>query len=354
MQFTERKGIQLYGDSNTDSIWGSIKLKHLANPETMKITLCGETIIPESFNVYGEPIFSKEMAMLYHWKQEQIRRNPKTTDFCLEAEISYEEQEFTIPRKMFDVVRGIEISLRSLSAFKEMLNNRRLWHKATGNYLNEFVVFGRYKLDIFGQVLELKDVHFIGKTYIPDVCELRYFDLIADSYSATYSIYVPEEDTSCPCCGKKFTIEDLRNTAFGLTNGKISHDSCRKNYYHNEEIDKMTRNLVDLVYEEKPKFDLVSNTYNNFEAHIPWFLFHTPDGDILIGSRGGDIFIEWQENFKPFDMSIFNDEEVKKWCSSGDIYNPVEEGTTPNNGKRGIHAPSIQKAYEYLKKVKKL
>lgn len=354
MRFNERKGIQLCGDDN--STWGHIELEHLAKPETMEITIQGETIIPESFDIYGQPIISKEMAMLYEWHERQVRRNPETKDFWLEAEISYEEQEFTVPREMFDTVKGIEKSLTNLTSFKEMLNNRRLWRRATGEktYLNEFVVFGKYKLDVFGQVLEISNVQFVGEPNIPDVCELEYFNMIAKSYSGSYGSYIPKEGTKCPCCGIKFTIDDLRNTVFGLTNGKISHDSCRRKYYHNKEIDEISRSLVDLVYDEKPKFDLLPNGYCDKECctHIPWFLFHTSDGDIKIGWRKRVISIEWQENFKPFDMAIFNDEEVTKWCNNSGIYKAIEAGTNPTNGIRGIHAWGKEKAYEYLKKVK--
>lgn len=356
MRFNERRRIQLCGDSNSNSTWGCIELEHLAKPETMEITIQGETIIPESFDIYGQPIISEEMAMLCRWKEEQVRRNPETKDFWLEAEISYEEQEFTIPREMLDTVKGIEISLISLSAFNEMLNNRCLWRKATGKktYLNEFVIFGRYQLDAFGQVLTIKTT--IDISNFPNVCTLDDFNALVSEYSASYSTYIPKEGTSCPCCGKKFTIDDLRNTVFNLTNGKISHDSCSKNYYHNKEIDKMSTNLIDLVYDENPKFDLLPNGYCSRECckHIPWFLFHTSDGDIKIGWRKRVISIEWQENFKPFDMAIFNDEEVTKWCNNSYIYKAVEAGTNPTNGIRGIHAWGREKAYEYLEKVKEI
>lgn len=56
-----------------------------------------------------------------------------------------------------------------------------------------------------------------------------------------------------------------------------------------------------------------------------------------MGWRKHVISIEWQENYKPFDMNeLFGTEDVTKW----------EE-----DGKRGIHAWGKDKAYEYLKKV---
>ena len=72
----------------------------------MKITLDGEKIIPERFNIYGEPIISEEMTMLYKWKEDQLRRNPETEDVELIAEVSYEPDEFNVPIIYFDSVDG--------------------------------------------------------------------------------------------------------------------------------------------------------------------------------------------------------------------------------------------------------
>jgi len=58
-----------------------------------------------------------------------------------------------------------------------------------------------------------------------------------------------------------------------------------------------------------------------------------------MGWRKRVISIEWQENYKPFDMDeLFATEEVTKW---------------ERDGKHGIHAWGKDKAYEYLKKVLK-
>lgn len=44
---------------------GHITLKKLAIPETVKVMLFGETIIPESFDIYGHPNFTNEQQMLF-------------------------------------------------------------------------------------------------------------------------------------------------------------------------------------------------------------------------------------------------------------------------------------------------
>lgn len=121
------------------------------------------------------------------------------------------------------------------------------------------------------------------------------------------------------------------------------------------EIDKLSRGLMDIVYDEAP-FDLLPNGYCNQECckHIPWLKFHTPDGDIVIGWRKRVISIEWQENFKPFDMAVFNKENVTKWEGDNNIYKTIKKGQARTNVKRGIHAWGENKAYEYLKKIKEL
>ena len=97
---------------------------------------------------------------------------------------------------------------------------------------------------------------------------------------------------------------------------------------------------MSLTYRETDyQFELLPNGYCNQDccSHIPWFLFHTIDGDIIMGWRKRVISIEWQESYKPFDFDeLFKTENVTKW----------EKG-----GKRGIHAWGKDKAHEYLKKV---
>ena len=356
MKFNERQRIHIYGDGKTS--WGQIHLKHLANPETVKITYGGREILPEKFNIYGEPILSKESAWLLNFEEERIRRNPETKDFTLEVDVTYEEQDFWVPLKEFDTVEGIKKYLKDLKSFNQMLNWRSLWRKATDKqpYLHQFVVFGKYELDTFGQVLHITSAEYNDNTIIPDVCTASYFKSITKSYSASSTSYIPKAGSKCPCCGKEFTIDDLKNSILNEINDNICHDSCRRNYLHYKEINDFTTHLMDLIYRDEPAYELLPNGYCNQDCctHIPWFLFHTSDGDIKIGWRNHVISIEWQENFKPFDMAIFNSEDVTKWCSERDIYKSVEPGTTPTNGIRGIHAWGRDKASQYLRKVKEV
>lgn len=127
----EKKRIEGWS-TGKGSIIGHITLDKLAVPETVKVTLLGEPVIPKSFNCYGHPNFTEEQEMLYMFKEEELRRKDGGESTSLEAEIVYEERIFDVPRSTFDTVRGIQKSLTSLSDLNEMLQNRRIFLKAHG------------------------------------------------------------------------------------------------------------------------------------------------------------------------------------------------------------------------------
>ena len=208
--------------------------------------------------------------------------------------------------------------------------------------MNTFMLFGCFMLDQFGQVWSVEK-RVKGQLKVNDDVEdygsfclynSKGFTLTTGGYNipATVSVY--------PCCGKNFTIDDVKNNPCVYINGKFYHDSCWCNYRKLTEVDKFTRNMMGILYKDTDyQFELLPNGYCNQEccSHIPWFLFHTIDGDIIMGWRKRVISIEWQENYKSFDMEeFFGAEDTTKW---------------EKNGKRGIHAWGKDKTYEYLKKV---
>lgn len=322
---------------------GHITLDKLAIPETVKVTLLGEPIIPESFNCYGHPNFTEEQEMLYMFKEEELKRKNGGEYTPLKAEIVYEEKFFDVPRSTFDTVRGIEKSLLSLSDLNEMLQNRRIFLKAhESERLNEYMLCGCFWLDQFGQIMSVEKTAKGKLKTKGDVEEYetfcrhnsKGFNLTSNGYA------IPTAGSACPCCGKTFTIEDVKDNPCVYVDGKFYHDSCWRNYRKLTEVDKFTRRMMSVLYKDADyQFELLPNGYCNQDccSHIPWFLFHTIDGDIIMGRRKRVISIEWQENYKPFDINeLFGTEEVTKWG---------------NGRKRGIHAWGYDKAYEYLKKV---
>ena len=276
----EKKRIE--GWSTGKGSIGHITLDKLAVPETVKVTLLGETIIPESFNCYGYPNFTEEQEMLYMFKENELKR------------------------------------------------------------LNEFMLFGCFWLDQFGQIMSVEKTEKGKLKTNGDVEDYetfkrhnsKGFTLISAGYA------IPTAGSVCPCCGKKLTIDDVKNNPCVYIDGKFYHDSCWRNYRKLTEVDNFTRRMMNLIYESTDyHFELLPNSYCHKDccSHIPWFLFHTIDGDIIMGWRKHVISIEWQENYKAFDMNeLFGTENVTKWEKSG---------------KRGIHARDNKKAIEYLKKV---
>ena len=340
----EKKRIEVWGTENGATI-GHIKLDKLAIPETVKITLLGETIIPSSFDLFGHPNFTEEQAMLFMFKEEELKMKNDGKYIPLEAEIIYEENIFDVTRSTFDTIRGIKKSLLSISDLNEMLQNRKIFCKAhEDERLNEYMLFGCFLLDEFGQIFSVDKTVKDKLRISEDVEDYETFrrnnNKVLKFTTNCYSI--PTPGSTCPCCGKPLTIDDIKNNPCVHIKGKFYHDSCWRNYRKLTEVDQFTRMIMNLVYKNSDyQFELLPNGYCDQDccSHIPWFLFHTIDGDIKMGWRKRVISIEWQENYKPFDMNeLFSTENVTKW---------------ENGGKRGIHAWGTTNAHTYLRKVLK-
>lgn len=338
IRFFERNGLASH-----------ITLSKLAIPETVKVTLLGEPIIPVSFDYYGHPNFTQEQSDFFLFKQESLKKLNGGNSISLELEVIYEERIFDVPRRTFDTINGIEKALSSLSSLNELLQNRELFCKTHyGVPLNEFVLFGYILLEKFGRVMSLKKSargKFISSSSIEDFALFKKNNKGGDfvfSTSTSRCYDIPTAGSFCPCCGKIFTIDDMWYNPCVCIDDKFYHDSCWSNYRRLKEVYKLTNLMMDLIYKESDyHFELLPNGYCQEDccSHIPWILFHTIDGDIIIGWRKHVISIEWQKNYKPFDINkLFEKEDVTKWNE---------------NGKRGIHAWGNEKALQYLKKVLK-
>ena len=163
----------------------------------------------------------------YNWKEQEIRIRKDKETFILKAEISYEEKPFDIPTECFDSKEGIKKSLNSLKDFTEMLNNRLIFHTISGNSLNEFIIFGKYLLSSDGQIL-LRNCSFGSSVIFPNIMENSKFEHLLNSFKKTDSIYskdfaFPQFGDFCPCCGRKFSIDDVKNSSFEFLNEKVTH-----------------------------------------------------------------------------------------------------------------------------------
>ena len=337
MQYQENVRIQRCCN-RVGETFGIVDLQHMADPQSVIVSLCGVRLYPKKFNIFGEPIFTKEVCDLFEWKEKALKRI-HGKDFKLTALVTYDSSKVHINPHEVNSLDGVTCSMQNLKLLNKLLSDRMIYNYQLGRgRLNEYVIFGRYRLDKSGKVWTLKEEYEVPG--MPLACTQNEF---IETYNKVKSYKlaswegicnIPDEGESCPWCTKKFTIDDVKNGRFDIINGKIAHLQCTKQYEHEREINKIIY-LMELVYKDGLTFDLIPNGYckNPCCAHIPWFLCHTPDGDIEIGRREREISIEWKENFKPFDMSIFDSKNVTKW-------------------ERGIHAWGIDKAYEYIKKVK--
>ncbi len=307
-----------------------IVLDHLAIPETVRVFFLGEEIIPIRFDYLGNPIFSHEQSILFTFKKSEfIRRNGT----CPDALVRYKERIFDVPRSEFDTLQSIKKSLHSLLALENIIKSRKMFAKSHSDAeLKEFVVFKRLILTHDGKL---------------GYCTGDYPQIKEDVEEVSHNSWYPHSDIPsasavCPCCGKPFTIEDVKNGTYKFVDHMPWHIDCWHDYRRRKEIYKVINCLMDYVYEpvkDQCQYELLPNGYWKDAPYIPWFLYHTPDGDIIVGWRKRVISIEWQENFKPFDFEkLFGSENVIKW---------------QENGKRGIYARGKDKAMEYLKKALK-
>ena len=145
MKNIEKRRINLVKTSTGEK--GCLWLAKLAVPETVKVTVNGEKVVPAGFDIYGQPVFTKEQCKMFEFEEEALRREKNDNNFELKAEVTYEERMFDVPRTSFDSVNGIQESLQSLSTLSQMIKNRKIFHKANPKImLNEFVLFGYIKL----------------------------------------------------------------------------------------------------------------------------------------------------------------------------------------------------------------
>lgn len=351
---------------------GCLELKHLPVPGSISVYLQGHLIEPESFDEYGNPIISEEMTKLFTARKQLACRNDSKNNPTedIYARVCYESMEFTVPNDEFDSVYGIQKSLESLADFNTMLANRRRYLKAFGDKasLSEYIILGRYILDSNGEIYDwngnIKNINtnkFEIIPYLkeirklPDVCQISILNnFLKDDEIISYGapFHVPAADSICPICGRKISMYDIKTKNFLRISGKSCHEKCLDEY--NKELQfKRLIDLIDQVYDGNPKYTIVEN--KDFE--LLTLSFETPDGNIHIEDSFGSVAIEWQENFKPFDMAIFEKEQELKWWSKNDK-DPVFLGydipkNIFNNNKRGILARhDYDKASRYLQLVK--
>lgn len=257
-------------------------------PETVKLTYHGEPLIPNQFDAHGNPQIGGLADLVLIWKTRQLVRDGAIeSQYDMQVEYSYE----TTPKR-------IRIPMSQRLPRPEIC-------------------------PVCNQPITLTDMN-------------GWDEIVEDLGDGVSSHY------NGPRVGE---IEAYHT---------VAHAKCVKEFYRLKMIDEITE-TVGLVFDnygidEKHRFtwgkgegqmwyELIPNEYCSRSccAHRPWFLFHTPIGDIKIGWRKRVINITFMENFAQFNFAkLFADEDVTK---------------RDEKGCRTIHAWGKEKMYQYLTAV---
>lgn len=330
---------------------GIIHLDHVANPCTMVIkSHNGKTLSPEKFDLYGNPIFSEEAFELYRFQMNFKRNIDNPADVDLNVDIYYDPAQIDTTCRNFDTISGIEKSLNDLNSFTEMLKKRALFYAVTHKSLKEYLVFNNLILTTLGGIQRsIEDFTYIKK---PGKKCVRTSNIRPiPSLSTPSRVLIPDDTQKCPCCGKTFSLSDVVDDNLELVNSKIAHKHCAENYQYYRDLSFLLNDIFDEAYGEQ--FEIPSYYVEFYKCPYMSIIVKTKYGDIKIGKLGKfNISIEWQENFAPFSIAIFNSENVTKWVGTETLSKTTKAGKLPcENVKRGIQAWSKDDAIHYLKLV---
>ena len=342
---------------------GVLRLKKLAYPDArMKIMIGDTEIKPIGFDTYGHPIISKENYEYCDALKAIAEREGK----FLPVIVEYDRKAFCMKKECYDSKEYIEKAIgvenctaveeesaektekerkmeyerdvQSLKRFKELLVNRKQ-AAFSGEKLNTFVIYDMYILSENGHVYQceqLETVPLAEEEMKDAVLEMNQIVTLIQGKE----IHIPSEKDVCPVCGKNFTIKDIQEFSVS-ENAKCEkvHAECLKKYTEALNHERASR-IIDAVYTEKPKAKCeVGEIYDDEDKEMrTCYTYKTNQGTISIYFRTKVTVIVWHDNFKPFNMSIFDNERVTKF-------------------DRGIHAWSIggamDDAIKYLQMDKK-
>ena len=303
---------------------GLIRLNRLAWPDEkrMKIQVGGIEFTPQGFDTFGHPIISKDNFDYY----KALKANTERRGESLIAMVEYDTQPFVIKREIYDSAEKIAESTATLDDFKKMLMQRKQ-AVFCGQTLNEFVVFNQYLLRSDGKV---QFVHNVRSSVEADVLDLND----VQELTKEQEINVPGPEDRCCVCGKKFDMNtDIKNHTFTETDDvRKVHKSCYTNFKREVEH-QLASQIIDAIYDGRP-ISQIRDGLDDEDGMVVWYTFFTNQGTISIRFKRKVIVLEWHDNFKPFNMNIFDDERVTKY-------------------DRGIHAWSKDDAIRYLMMAKR-
>ena len=321
---------------------GIIRLKKLAYPRDINITVDNETFKPIGYDTYGHPIISQKNFDYY----KALKAIKERKGESLIVEVEYEPMPFSIARGAYDSAKVIQEAITkkegALKEFKQILIYRKQAH-FDGKPLNTFILYGKYALYSDGhiymcecdkQAMALRD-----EEKLPiDVWDMSR----VDDFELKEEVHIPREDDVCAICGKHFTMEDVKTFSV-IEDGKHNkaHRDCLSKFTEAIEYYDASR-IIDIVYKDKdiptPESEIVREYDEDDGEDKVWYKYHTVDGDVGIHFRNKVIEIKWYGKFKPFNLeTLFKDEDVTK--------KRLEDAKV-------IHAWSPNAAIKYLSMVK--
>lgn len=318
---------------------GIIRLNKLAKPDKseMKITIGGIEVRPIAFDTYGHPIISASNFIYY----QALKENYGRKEITFLTEVSYEPETFCYRRDVYDSIESIEKAIignkenekedKQLKALKELLILRKQ-AAFLKNELKNFILYGKYLLSEDGHIYSAYDLPISYRLNCgeKDVVEINNnIDL-----STLKEIHIPGSEDVCAICGESFTLNDVRDDLI-TENERVEkvHRKCHKDFNIEVELNKASK-IIDAVYESRPPVEIRKEWDDEDKKEKIWYCFKTNQGTISIRFKNKVIVIEWHDNFKPFNMKIFDEERVTKY-------------------DRGIHAWSKDDAIRYISMAKK-
>ena len=254
----------------------------------------------------------------------------------------------------FDTREGIEKSVSTLTGFNLVLAERRNWrteHREGG--LQEWVVYGRFVLDTFGQCMTITEgvpgehtgpvggrgeiaarlramaqanyerdkqewgentsmessdrelMEFAdqisptdeGNRRIPQVASVDEARLFSSRWSMTFKV-IPDAHAQCPQCLRGWTIRDLHDVASHLEEGVPMHGTCSTLKHYQSGFEQLQR-IAHAVWPDA-KLTMIPNEYDGrtsteYDFRPPWALIASPYGPIRIGWRRRVIHIDWED-----------------------------------------------------------
>ena len=305
---------------------GIIRLDQLAYPGDMKIDINGIEINPIAYDTYGHPIVSASNFDYY----KALKKNADRRSDTFLTKVTYRPKPFCVKRAIYDSEDAIkkaaiidEKKERGLKDLKELLIYRK--QAAFCELpLNTYLLYGYILLSNDGHIYLVKGIESESV-----VAQIKDEDLI----SKGEEIHVPEDGDVCAVCGKSFILNDVKE-GFVSENEKFEkiHQMCHYNFTLEVNQQKASA-IVDSVY-EGPSVKIVKEWDEEDQTEKVWYVYETCQGTIAIRFKRKVIVIKWFDNFKPFNMALFEAERVTKF-------------------DRGIHAWSKDDAIRYLEMAKK-